>query len=239
MARSLSLRTAAAVAGLALIGLLVRADDRKAAPAQTFPPEQITFFEKDVRPILQQHCLKCHGGEKKVRGNLRLTAREHVLKGGDLGPAFSPERPDDSTLLKAINWRDGLEMPPKGKLPAKDIDTLTRWVKMGLPWSPGKAEAAKDEPRGGVVTEESKNYWCYRPVKRPDVPAVKDRAWVRNPIDAFVLAKLEAKADAGRPRRPRRPGPPRLLRPDRPAAQAGAGRCLRQRPGPRRLGGTD
>jgi hypothetical protein len=188
-----SLRTAAAVAGLVLVALLVRADEKKPPAEKKFAAEEVAFFEKEVAPVLQQHCVKCHGGEKKVRGNLRLTAREHVLKGGDLGPAFDPDRPDDSNLLKAINWKDGLEMPPKGKLPAKEIETLTRWVKIDLPWTPGKAEVVKDAPKGGVVTEEAKNYWCYKPVKRPDVPAVKDRGWVRNPIDAFLLAKIEAK----------------------------------------------
>jgi hypothetical protein len=194
-----SFRTAAAVAGLVLAALLVRADDRKPPAEKKFSPEEVAFFEKNVAPILQARCVKCHGGEKKVRGNLRLTARAHVLKGGDLGPAFDADKPDDSNLLKAINWKDGLEMPPKGKLPAKEIATLTRWVKMGLPWTPGKVEVVKDPPQGGVVTEKSKNYWCYKPVTRPAVPAVKDRGWVHNPIDAFLLAKIEARGLAPAP----------------------------------------
>jgi hypothetical protein len=186
------LRTAA-VAGLALLAIFVRADDKQPDAERKFSPQELAFFDKEVRPILQQHCVKCHGGEKKIRGNLRLTAREHVLKGGDLGPAFSPDKPEESTLLRAINWRDGLEMPPKGKVPAKDIATLTKWVKMGLPWTPGKDEVVKDEAKGGGVTEESKNYWCYKPVHRSEVPPVNHREWVRNAIDAFLLARMEAK----------------------------------------------
>src|SRR5262249_3310177 len=85
---------AAAVAGLVLLALLVRADDKKPAAEKTFAPDKVAFFEKEVQPLLREHCVKCHGGEKKVRGNLRLTAREHVLKGGDLGPAFNSEKPD-------------------------------------------------------------------------------------------------------------------------------------------------
>ncbi|HEX5271154.1 MAG TPA: c-type cytochrome domain-containing protein, partial [Gemmataceae bacterium] len=183
------LRTAAAVAGLLLFAPPVRAADTKPTPAQ------VAFFDKEVKPILQQSCVKCHGGEK-VRGGLSLTSRDAVLKGGDNGPAAVSERPDASQLVKAINWRDGLEMPPKGKLPPEQVATLTKWVKVGLPWAPGVElgkEATAAEPKGGVVTEESKNYWCYRPVKRPEIPAVKDREWVHNPIDAFLLAKLEAK----------------------------------------------
>jgi Protein of unknown function (DUF1549)/Planctomycete cytochrome C len=178
-----SFRTAAAVAGLALLALIVRADEKK------FTPEEIAFFEKDVAPILQAHCIKCHGGEK-VRGDLRLTTREYVVKGGNIGPAYSADKPDDSTLLRAIHRKDGLEMPPKEKLRDKDVETLTRWVKMGLPWTPGKVLTVKEEKV--VITEAAKNYWCYKPVKCPDVPAVRNRDWVRNPIDAFLLAKLEA-----------------------------------------------
>jgi hypothetical protein len=176
----------AAIAVLALFALPVRAAERK------FSPEEIAFFEKEVQPVLEVQCVRCHGGEK-VRAGLRLTTRELVLKGGNLGPAFTPENPDNSTLLRAINRRDGLEMPPKEKLSDKQIASLTRWVKMGLPWTPGKVLAVQAETKAGVVTEEAKNYWCYKPVKRPDVPVVKNHAWVRNPIDAYLLAKLEAK----------------------------------------------
>jgi mono/diheme cytochrome c family protein len=191
------LRAAATAAWIALLAPLVRAETK-------FTPEQVAFFEKEVKPLLQQNCVKCHGGEK-VRGALRLTTRETILKGGDNGPAAVPGKPEESVLVGAIRYQpEALPrhvtrvegMPPKGKLPDKDVETLTKWVKMGLPWAPG-VDLGKDgpagEPKGGVVTEEAKNYWCYRPVKRPAVPAVKDRQWVHNPIDAFLLAKVEAK----------------------------------------------
>jgi hypothetical protein len=198
MTRRVILRSASALTGLIAVALLSAAEPLPTSERK-FTPEQIAFFEKEVQPLLQQHCLKCHGGEK-VRGNLRLTGREHVLKGGDLGPAFSADKPDESRLLQAINWKDGLEMPPKGKLPAADIETLTKWVKMGLPWSAGKTEVVKkEEPKGGVVTEESKNYWAYRPVKAREVPFQRERpanvsaSWIRNPIDAYLLARMQTK----------------------------------------------
>ena len=187
MARSSAARSILALGGVVLLTLLLRA----AEPEKKFSADEAAFFEKEVAPILEARCVKCHGGEK-VRGGLRLTTREHVLKGGTNGPVFSPEKPNDSKILRAINYLDGLEMPPKEKLSAKELATLTRWMKMGLPWTPGKVLTVAAAAKGGVVTEESKNYWCYKPLKRPAVPAVKDRAWVRNPIDAFLLAKLEA-----------------------------------------------
>src|SRR5436309_2879990 len=109
------------------------AQEAKAPPEKTFTADEIAFFEKDVRPLLENKCVRCHGGEK-VKGKLKLTTRADVLKGGGGGPAVALEAPDRSRLLQAIHWRDGLEMPPSGKLPQKDIDTLTRWVRAGAPW---------------------------------------------------------------------------------------------------------
>src|SRR5262249_44227074 len=154
---------------------------------------EVAFFDKQVLPILKANCFRCHGGAKP-KGGLTLTSRAGVLQGGDRGPAVSLEKPDQSNLLKAINYQGDLEMPPKGKLPTRDIDVLTRWVKAALPWSPEANITAKaPEHKGGVITPEARNYWAYRPVQRPAIPAVKNQAWVRTPVDAFLLAKLEAK----------------------------------------------
>src|SRR5262245_56995561 len=170
--------------------VLVSADK---GPAKRFSPEEVAFFEKDVRPLLTQHCYKCHG-EGKVRGGLRLTSRDGVLAGGDLGPAVDLNKPEASRLLQALHYKGDLDMPPTGKLPAKDIEVFTRWVKMGLPWTPGSATTVQTPAhKGGVITPESKNYWAYRPVQRPPLPEVKDAAWVKSAVDAFVLARLEAR----------------------------------------------
>src|SRR5262249_13649162 len=139
------------------------------------------YFEKHVQPILQQHCFKCHG-EGKVRGGLRLTSLANALKGGDSGPALVLDKPETSRLLQAINFKDGLEMPPDGKLPPEKIDVLTRWVKAGAPWSltatkPTEPSTAKS----GEVSAEARNYWAYRPVRRHDLPTVVNRTWLRNP----------------------------------------------------------
>src|SRR5262245_56433282 len=148
------------VAG-ALIALALRAGapgpaaDPAAAkrPAERrFTAAEVALYEQQVLPILKANCLKCHGGEK-TRGGLRLTSRAGVLKGGDSGPAVSLEKPGESRLLQAINYRDGLEMPPTGKLKQTDIDTLTRWVQAGVPFPAGQAEAVKaPEHKGDVVT---------------------------------------------------------------------------------------
>jgi Protein of unknown function (DUF1553)/Protein of unknown function (DUF1549)/Planctomycete cytochrome C len=170
---------------------LAQADD-----APKFTPEQVAFFEKDVLPLLQQNCFKCHGGEAKIRGDLNLTTRKAILVGGESGTAVDLKKPAESLLLKLVHYKDeNRKMPPKGKLADKDLATLEKWVKDGLPVTADRmgGEIAKVAPKGGVVTEEAKKYWVYQPVKRSAVPAVRDAAWVKNPIDAFILAKLEAK----------------------------------------------
>src|SRR5438046_1630802 len=75
----------------------------------TFSAEQLAFYDKQVLPILQEHCYKCHA-EKKVRGNLRLDSRSAILKGGDLGPAVVPGKPDASPLVKALHYKGELQM---------------------------------------------------------------------------------------------------------------------------------
>src|SRR5438552_979175 len=100
-----------------------------------FKPEQVAFYEKDVLPVLKAHCLKCHGAEEKVKGGLNLTTRKGALDGGDTGPAFDPKNPTASLIHKAIEYKDeSMRMPPKGKLPEKELAVLTKWVKDGLPY---------------------------------------------------------------------------------------------------------
>jgi hypothetical protein len=152
------------------------------------PAEPVRFFEARVRPILQAHCLQCHDGPK-ARGGLRLTSRDTLLQGGTRGPAVSPDRPGDSLLLQAVN-HSGLKMPPKGKLPQAQIDTLERWVRMGAPWP--KATMAIARQGSPPVDAQARQFWSFRPVVRPSVPAVKQADWARTPIDAFILARLEA-----------------------------------------------
>src|SRR5215471_16660607 len=118
-----------------------RAEEEAAKPADRgpdFAAADVEFFEKEIQPLLQARCAKCHGGEEKIKGGLSLANRAAVLKGGDQGPAVDLDDPAESLLIQAINY-DGLEMPPSGKLPKAEIELLTKWVEQGLPWSPGQA----------------------------------------------------------------------------------------------------
>src|SRR4051812_4162346 len=151
-------------------------------------PGGIEFFEKKVRPILVEHCYECHSADaKKVKGGLLLDTRDGTLKGGDNGPAILPGNPDKSLMIKAVRYTDeDLQMPPKKKkLPPEKIADLEAWVKMGAP-----------DPRSGKLSSlapaAAKEHWAFKPVSRAEPPNVKNTARVKTPVDAFILAKLEA-----------------------------------------------
>ncbi len=182
------------VAGLVAIAGAGEGGKADVAP-KAFSAEQVRFFEEKVRPILSARCIKCHGGSGKVKGGLRLDDRAAVLKGGDLGPAVSLDQPEESVLLQAIRYQE-LEMPPGGKLPQGEVDILTRWVKDGVPWtsrpSPASAIAPAPAPAVSRSIPAARREWSHRPVVRPAVPSVKDRGRIQNPVDAFILDRLEA-----------------------------------------------
>src|SRR5262245_52919630 len=169
-----------------------------APPLHAQTAEQLRFFEAKVRPILVEHCQKCHGA-KKQQGGLRLDTGANFRAGGDTGKLIDEKHPLDSLILRAVR-HEGPEMPPKQKLAAADVDVLTRWVKMGAPWP---ADATKTRPRG-VITDEDRAFWAYQPVRDHPAPAVTDAAWARNSVDRFILAKLEAKKLAPSPEADRR-----------------------------------
>ena len=151
--------------------------------AEEFTPEELRFFESEVRPLLHKNCLVCHGETTKTSG-LSFISREAVLKGGNRGAAAIPGDADNSSLIKVLNYGSGLKMPPTGKLPSEEIVVFERWVEMGLPWPSGHVKPS---------AEELSKHWSLQPVKSVAEPEVEDVAWVRNPIDRFVLAKLEKK----------------------------------------------
>ena len=176
-----------------LSGILIAAS----VSAADLPPDQLDFFEKKVKPVLADHCYKCHSNESgKAKGGLLLDSRKAAQKGGDTGPAVVPGDLSKSLLITAINYKDkDLQMPPKGeKLSDQQIADLTEWVKMG---APDPREEAKGKLSG--LTDKSKSHWAYQPVKKPAIPTIKNRAWCVTPVDAFILEKIEAKGMAPSP----------------------------------------
>src|SRR5262245_52824408 len=151
-------------------------------------------FEKDVAPVLVRRCVACHNAAE-AKGGLDLTARNPALRGGDSGPAVVPGKADDSYLIERV--AEG-SMPPKkaDRLTAAEVTVLRRWVADGAKWPERRVLSAFEftsDRRAGF------DWWSLQPLGRPAVPEVKNRAWVRDPIDAFVLAKLEARGLAPAP----------------------------------------
>jgi mono/diheme cytochrome c family protein len=154
--------------------------------ARAAAPEQIEFFEKQVRPVLADQCYKCHGPEKQ-KGGLRIDSREALLKGGEDGAVVVPGKPEESSFIKSINHIGDSKMPEKAdKLPDAQIAALSEWVKMGVPWP------ENDKPVVTAAQSAAKTHWSFQPVANPAVPEIQNpKSAIRNPIDAFLLAKLE------------------------------------------------
>ncbi len=164
------------------------------------------FFEKEVRPLLIEHCLKCHG-DKKPKGGLRLTSRAAVLQGGDSGPAAIAGKPEDSLLIRAVRYADTPQMPPKRKLSDRQIAVLTRWVQLGLPWPRRNTAIATTTDNGAFhISDEQRRFWSFQPMKKVSPPSVRDTVWAKSAVDRFILAALEAKG-----LRPAKPADKRTL----------------------------
>ena len=171
-------------------------------------PEDLEFFREEIHPLLQANCFDCHGAEKR-KGGLSLISRQSILSGGDSGPAVSLEEPAGSLLLDMISYRDSnREMPPSGKLDEEDIQRLARWVALGVPYDPEleQEDAAHEEEGAGfrtTIDEVTRNYWAFRPIRKPDPPSTSHEGWNEHPVDAFVAARLEEAGLAPNPPAPR------------------------------------
>ena len=150
----------------------------------------LAIFKSDVRAALKQHCVKCHGGDK-TRGDLDLTTRAGLLKGGDEGVSVVPGKAKDSLLVKLIKHAEKPYMPAKKpKLPSSLIEKIVQWIDFGAPYDKPLIENAVAK-KGMQVTDDDRQFWSFQPLKRPAVPAVKKAKWTHNAIDRFVLRKLE------------------------------------------------
>ncbi|WP_417387714.1 DUF1553 domain-containing protein [Gimesia sp.] len=148
--------------------------------------------QHDIIPLLHLRCVVCHGGRRKEAG-LDLRTKASILKGGKSGPAVIPGNASDSLLLKRIHAG---EMPPPRRLVSASVkpmqdnerELLSQWIALKLP----EVELSQNENEE-LVTEADRGFWSFQPPQQPTVPVVKGQDRVRNPIDAFVLQRLEQK----------------------------------------------
>ena len=157
-----------------------------AAGARTADAEGTAFFETNIRPLLLERCVECHG-DKKQKGGLRLDSKAAWEKGGDSGTPIHPGAPEKSLLIKAVHYADkDLQMPPKKALAPQEVALLEKWIGMGAP-----------DPRAGSLdspptpdSEVARKHWAFQPLSRPVVPAATPLAKSVHPVDAFLDAQL-------------------------------------------------
>ena len=168
------------LAGIVMLGLvavagLTRADN----------PDRTSAFDREVGPILARRCLDCHSGAEP-KGKLDLSSKRSAFKGGENGPAIVP-----GNLVESLLWEHVAadEMPPKKPLPAAEKAVLKLWIESGAAWGtdPIDPYSATSDRRAG------RDWWAFQPITKSSIPIPKSTSTVLNPIDAFLLERLEAK----------------------------------------------
>jgi len=154
------------------------------------PDEAARFFEMHIRPLFQEKCAGCHSDEKRTSG-LSLENKQGFASGGNRGPVAIAGKPEESRIIQAVEQSGALKMPPGGKLRAEQIEDLRSWVRAGMPWPEAALPAAGAAPKS--------DHWAFKAPARPPLPAIRNAAWPRNPIDRFVLARLEKEGLAPSP----------------------------------------
>ena len=141
------------------------------------------FFIQQIEPLLKQHCLECHShAAGEISGGLTLDSRSGWFQGGERGPAIVPGKPDESLLIKAVRQTSAdLQMPPEEKLTDKSIELLVKWIKLGAPDARKTVHPQNDQA-------DLMDWWSLRPLNQP---ALRTGAHELNPIDAFVLERLQ------------------------------------------------
>ncbi len=154
---------------LALVGLSLQQHSTAVSPNE--------FFETKIRPVLVDACFKCHGGEK-TSGGLRLDSREHLMSGGDRGPAIVPADAKNSLLVQAMRrTHPDLAMPPKQELPQSVIQDFQSWINAGADWPATTAPPSASSGR----------HWAFLPIAKVAVPERHDAG--SHPIDRFIAAR--------------------------------------------------
>jgi mono/diheme cytochrome c family protein len=146
----------------------------------SLPPRQSDLFGAKVLPLLQAKCLGCHGVGTTL-GGLNLADRAKALKGGVRGPAFKPGDADNSLMIAMVTGRRQPVMPPNGALSKSEADLLRQWISAGAAYG--------TQP---ITSAAKQNWWSFQPVRLTQPPKLQNAAWVRTPVDAFILKELRA-----------------------------------------------
>ncbi len=177
--------------GRAALSLLFLVRLQPSGAADLPPPARVRVdFTRDIQPVLEKRCYGCHGPQQQMNG-LRLDQKESALRGGYSGPVIQPGNSAGSKLIRMVAGLEAKVMPLTGpRLARAEVGLLRAWIDQGVSWPERPAEAR-------VAGKSS--HWSFQQLQRPPLPAVRGREWVRNPIDAFILARLEQEGLAPSP----------------------------------------
>jgi hypothetical protein len=157
-----------------------------AQPPQTPQSSQPVDFIRDIQPIFEQYCYECHG-PAKAQASLQLHSPDLILIGGDAGPIVTPGKSAESEIIRRVMAVAADDRMPRDAdpLPAATIALLRAWIDQGAPMPAATTSTPSTPARPG------QDHWAYVSPRRPDLPSVSTAGWERNPIDRFVLARLE------------------------------------------------
>jgi cytochrome c553 len=156
--------------------------------------DQLNFFEKNIRPVLVEHCYKCHSSNsEKIKGGLTLDTKHGVVIGGESGHAgVTPGNLVESSIYEAISWKnDDMQMPPKKKLSAEVLANFKKWIEMGAPDPREQKVANATGGRRDINMDEGRKHWSFQKPVHQALPAVKTKGWAKSDIDTFILAGME------------------------------------------------
>ncbi len=179
---------------LLFLPIAVLAADQSVTAHADIPADQLSFFEKNIRPVLVEHCYKCHSAEaEKVKGGLTLDTRQGSHLGGESGhPGITPGRVEESSIYEAITWTNGdMQMPPKTKLPEEVIANFKKWIEMGAPDPREQKVVNASGGKRQIDMAEGRKHWAFQKPAKPVLPQVKTPNWAKTEIDHHVLAGLE------------------------------------------------
>lgn len=177
-----------------LASYAIAADDAMSSAHAGLPADQLLFFEKNIRPVLVEHCYKCHSAEsEKIKGGLTLDSQQGTRLGGESGhPGITPGDPAESSLYQAITWaHDDMQMPPKTKLPDAVIANFKKWIEMGAPDPREQKVTSSPGGKRQIDISAGRQHWAFQPPVKTAPPAVKTTGWARTDIDTHILAGLE------------------------------------------------
>ncbi len=173
----------------------IAAEDVTANAHAGIPADQLNFFEKNIRPVLVEHCYKCHSSEsEKIKGGLTLDTRQGTVTGGESGHAgVTPGKLAESSVYEAISWKnEDMQMPPKKKLPEEVLANFKKWIEMGAPDPREQKVANAAGGRRSINMDEGRKHWSFQKPVHPAPPAVQTEGWAKSDIDTFILAGMES-----------------------------------------------